>query len=229
MPRPGRRIGTRRPGVSSINRVTGFAPLERTALADLLTSLGPDAPTLCEGWTTRDLAAHLVIRAYRPDAGPGIVIKALAGHTRKLQARAAAGDWPALVEKVRKRPWWGALLDEAFNRTEYFVHHEDVRRAQEGWQPRELGREFSEALWSRVQALARLVLRRTPATVTLTAPGFGIAVAGRGGATPDVTVDLVGQPQELLLFLMGRQEHALVDLTGPENVTSRMRRARYGV
>ncbi|MET9971520.1 TIGR03085 family protein, partial [Streptomyces sp. NPDC006356] len=33
-----------------------FAKRERLLMADLLEAEGPDAPTLCEGWTTRDLA-----------------------------------------------------------------------------------------------------------------------------------------------------------------------------
>ena len=208
--------------LSTISRVTGHTSLERTALADLLASLGPERPTLCAGWTTRDLAAHLVVRASRPDAAAGIVLRRLAGHTKRVQGRAATRDWPALVERVRHRPCWG----DAFNLVEYFVHHEDVRRAQPGWQPRELDRELAESLWSRVRPQAKLVLRRTPATVTVSAPGFGRVSAGRGG---DAKVELSGQPQELLLFLMGRQGHALVELIGPTEITERMRRAHYGI
>ena len=45
-----------------------FARDERIALCDLLDETGPEAPTLCEGWRTLDLAAHLVLREHRPDA-----------------------------------------------------------------------------------------------------------------------------------------------------------------
>jgi uncharacterized protein (TIGR03085 family) len=205
--------------------VTAFAPVERAALADLMADLGPDAPTLCAGWTTRDLAAHLVVRGSRPDAAAGIVVKGLAEHTKKVQDRAAAQDWAALLRKVRHRPWWAALGEEAVNRVEYFVHHEDVRRAQPGWAPRPLDPELVAGLWARVRPQARLVLRRTPATVTVTAPGFGTVTGGKGGPM----VDLVGEPPELLLFLMGRQAHARVELAGPPEITDRMRGARYGV
>ena len=208
-----------------MRHVTEFASQERTALADLMATLGPDAPTLCEGWTTRDLAAHLVVRATRADAAAGIVVPALAAHTQRVQDRVAGQDWDTLLAKVRRRPWWALLGEEAVNRTEYFVHHEDVRRAQPDWSARELGADFEEALWGRVRPQSQLVLRRTPAVVTVTAPGFGTVTAGRGG--PDV--DLVGPPAELLLFLIGRQRHALVELAGPETVTQRMRSARYGV
>jgi len=38
-----------------------------------------------------------------------------------------------------------------------------------------------------------------------------------------------GAPEELLLFVQGRQEHALVDLSGPESVVSRLQKARLGL
>jgi uncharacterized protein (TIGR03085 family) len=214
--------------LGSIRRVTAFASIERAALVDLMAELGPDAPTLCTGWTTRDLAAHLVVRLSRVDAAAGIVVKGLAEHTRRVQDRVAGQDWPVLLSKVRRRPWW-LIGDEAVNRVEYFVHHEDVRRAQPGWQPRKLDPNLVEALWSRVRGQARLVLRRTPATVTVTAPGHGTVTAGRGGGRGGAMVDLLGPPAELLLFLMGRQGHAQVELAGPAEITDRMRGARYGV
>jgi uncharacterized protein (TIGR03085 family) len=209
--------------------VTQFAGAERTALADLLERVGPDAPTLCTGWLTRDLAAHIVARERRPDASGGILLRPLAGYLKRVQDGIAGRDWGELVAAVRHPPWWSPisnpLLDEAVNRIELFIHHEDVRRAQGGWQPRPLSPEVSAALWRRVRALARLVLRRTPATVTVAAPGLGETRGGRGG--PDVR--LTGEPQELLLFLSGRQSQALVELTGPEKITDRMRRGRYGI
>jgi uncharacterized protein (TIGR03085 family) len=205
--------------------VTKFANAERAALADLMQQLGPEAPTLCEGWRTRDLAAHLVLRNNRLDAAPGIAIKALAGHTRRVQDAIAAQPWPALLARVRRRPWWAVLGEEAVNRTEYFVHHEDVRRAQPDWQPRELPDGLGRGLWQRVETQARLVLRKVPAAVTVTAPGYGSVTAGRGGEP----VALSGDPGELMLFLTGRQAHARVDLTGPETITDRMRGSRYGI
>jgi uncharacterized protein (TIGR03085 family) len=205
--------------------VTRFAPIERSALADTMLSVGPDAPTLCAGWTTRDLAAHLIVRLTRVDAAAGIVIPRLAPHLRKVQNQVARRDWPALVAQVRQRPRWLAVGDEAINRAEYFVHHEDVRRAQPDWQPRALSPEFSQALWSRVRTQAKLALRRTPATITVTAPGFGSVTTGRDGPA----VDLLGAPGELMMFLMGRQDHAAVELVGPAEITDRIRTARFGI
>jgi uncharacterized protein (TIGR03085 family) len=203
-----------------------YAAAERAELADLLIKVGPEAPTLCEGWNARDLAAHLVVRATRADVVGGIAIRALAGPLRRVQSSVAARPWETLVAQVRRRPWWAfGPLDEAANRTEYFVHHEDVRRAQPDWRPRPLPADHAAALWSDVRMRARLVLRRTPATVTVAAPGHDARTGGRGG--PAVTIS--GGPGELLLFLFGRQAHARVELTGPEEITARMRTARFGI
>ena len=81
------------------------AQRERAALVDTLRRVGPDAPTLCEGWKTRDLAAHLMIREYRPDAAPGILIPLLASHTAKVQNKVAEQTgWEELVDKVASGP-----------------------------------------------------------------------------------------------------------------------------
>ena len=57
------------------------AQRERAALVESLREHGPGAPTLCEEWTARDLAAHLVVRERRLDAAPGILVPQLAGYT----------------------------------------------------------------------------------------------------------------------------------------------------
>ncbi|MFL6076285.1 MAG: TIGR03085 family metal-binding protein [Mycobacteriales bacterium] len=113
--------------------VTNYSRSERIALADLLEELGPDAPTLCEGWTTADLAAHLVVRERRPDAGLGIVASPLARWTANVQASAKKRyGYQQLTQLVRQGPpLWSPLrpVDALANTVEYFVHHEDVRRA----------------------------------------------------------------------------------------------------
>ncbi len=107
-----------------------LAQQERTALCDLFVERGSDAPTLCEGWFTADLAAHLVVRERRPDSGPGLVWPPLAGYTDKV--RRSVRDrmpWGKLVETVRRGP--PLLLrpfDGPMNTVEFFIHVEDVRR-----------------------------------------------------------------------------------------------------
>jgi uncharacterized protein (TIGR03085 family) len=209
--------------------MTRYAKAERRSLATLLLDLGPDAPTLCTGWTTRDLAAHLVVRERRPDAAAGLVVRPLRGHGERVRGRAAAIGYPELVERVRHAPWWSPvsnpLVDEAVNGLEYFIHHEDVRRAQPTWQPRELPADQQAALWRRASGVARLSLRRFRAAVLIEAPGYGEARAGAGGAP----VRVIGAPGELVLFLSGRQRAARVQVDGPPELAAKLRDARLGI
>lgn len=208
--------------------MTRYARIERAALADTLRDVGPDAPTLCEGWRARDLAAHVVIREREPLASAGLVVKALAPRTARRQAQVAAGDYPTLVTQIRTPPIWSTvsnpITDETFNLMEMYIHTEDVRRAQPGWKPRDLDPGLVDALWARCRGMARFGLRRFRATVTVDWPGHATVAAGAGG--PEVT--LRGEPTELILFLYGRQAVADVELDGPEEITGRLRRARLG-
>jgi uncharacterized protein (TIGR03085 family) len=206
-----------------------YARTERDALADLLDALGPDAPTLDEGWTTRDLAAHVVMRERRPDAAAGIVISPLRRRSERVRASLAAQPFPRLVQLVRHPPWWSPvsnpLTDALANTLELFVHHEDVRRAQHGWQPRDLPRGQQAALWRPAAAIGKARLRRFPAAILIQAPGYGETSTGAGGDR----VRLVGAPGELVLFLTGRQRAARVQVDGPPAIADRLRRARLGV
>src|SRR5438552_2582464 len=98
----------------------GVAKAERAALCELFTETGPDHETLCDGWKTRDLAGHLVLRERRPDAAAGILIPPLAGHTRRVQDAYAARPWAELVELLRYGPpaYWPTAIsavDELIN------------------------------------------------------------------------------------------------------------------
>ncbi|MEU8382260.1 TIGR03085 family metal-binding protein [Streptosporangium sp. NPDC048865] len=206
------------------------ARAERSALSDLLARLGPDAPTLCEGWTTFDLAAHLVVRERRPDAAGGIVLKPLAGHTARVQeSMKTRKGYAGLVELVRSGPGGPYRLpglDEAANTTEFFVHHEDVRRAQRVWEPRELPAELEERFWKQIHRGARLFLRRSPVRVVLHRIGGGVAV---GGPKEGPQVEVTGTAGELLLFCFGRQAHAKVDVSGDDDAVARLMDASLGV
>jgi uncharacterized protein (TIGR03085 family) len=220
-----------------IAAVTRFARQERQALADELTAVGPDAPTLCTGWTARDLAAHVVLRERNPLASAGIVVKQLSGLNRRRLQRLASREYPKLVEMLRHPPAWSAvsnpLLDEATNLVEMYIHHEDVRRAQPGWQARTLSPELQAALWERVKRTAKLSLRRFRAPVVVQSPDHGRITAGMDGGAADrpggAEVLVQGAPSELLLFLTGRQDHAVVEVSGPPDTAARLRRARLGL
>jgi uncharacterized protein (TIGR03085 family) len=206
-----------------------YARDERDALCDLLAELGPDLPTLCTGWTTRELAAHIYIRDRRPIAALGIAVRPLAGYTARVQQTIAARPFPELVAAVRRPPGWSPTalepVDRAANTLEMFLHHEDIRRAQPDWQPRELPAGLEGALWSGIRRFAGLRLRRFPAAVVIDAPGHGEVRTGRGGEQ----VRLGADPSELAIFLTGRQRAARVDLTGPAELTGRLGAARLGL
>ena len=196
--------------------MSSIAAYERRALAALLAEVGPDAPTLCEGWSTRDLAAHLVSRERRGDAALGLAVKPLARHTESVRRSYAQRPYDEMVAKVRGgAPLWSAFrwpgADRLLNTTEYFVHHEDVRRAQPGWEPRDLPAKVQDGLWQAVKGRAALSFRGTSFGVTLSRPGGESTVATAG----EPMAVLTGEPAELLLYLFGRRDHARVELSGP--------------
>ncbi len=204
---------------------------ERRDLAELMLAMGPDAPTLCGEWTTKDLAAHLVVRESRPDAGVGLVFPPLAGWTDRVTRAAATQSYPELVRKVRTGPPTLSVFslpgaEGMANLVEYFVHHEDVRRAQPGWKPRELPPALADGLWSRLRQLTRLTYREVPVGVTLErTDGSGGTHVARSGR-PVVT--LRGTAQELLLRSHGRRE-VIVDVEGTPAAIEAFEAARLRV
>jgi uncharacterized protein (TIGR03085 family) len=195
----------------------GVAVDERRALCDLFDELGPDAPTLCGGWLSRDLAAHLALRDRRPDAAPGILVKAFAGYTSRVQAGYAAKPWDELVRLVRTGPpAWSPFtipaLGEAVNGAEYFVHHEDLRRGQPGWAPRPASPARDNAVWTAIGRVGRMAFRRSPVGVVLRRPD-GVEVTAKRGPT---MVAVLGEPGELLLYAFGRSE-VKVDYDGDQH------------
>ena len=211
--------------------VTTQATFERHRFADALLDAGPDAPTLCEGWTTRDLAAHVVLRDSRPDATPGAFVSALAKYTEKVQLKIAAGDWDEIVESVRSGPprWSPARIDAVdrlINTTEFFVHHEDVRRAAEPWEPRQLPDDLVNDLDAALRRMAKLFARKAPAGLTLQ-PDDGRATIVAKESEPMVTV--TGPVGELVLWIFGRQAHSDVTYDGDADAVGALRTARFGI
>lgn len=214
-------------------RMTGFAARERQALAEHLATVGPDAPTLCEGWRTADLAAHLVLREGRPDAAVGIIAKPVAGWTKRVQDSARdRTPYPELVERFRLGPpAWSptrfAAIDEAANTIEFFVHLEDVRRAAPQWQPRKLEPEYEDEIWKRLRGSVKLTFRKVPVGVTLVRTPQQQTVLAHP-ATP-LMVTVSGPAGELALFCSGRQSVAQVELSGDAAAAERLRRASLGI
>lgn len=201
-----------------------MAERERAALADALLTAGADAPTLCEGWTTRDLARHLVLREGNPEA----VARFAAAKLPALRGRLPGTDAPPrayadVVEQFRSGPPPGPLglpgVDVLVNTAEHFVHHEDVRRAQPGWTCRELPRDDEKALWGPAQFTARRAYLRCPVGVVLVVPDGPRSKVHRG--TPAVV--LTGKASELVLYVAGRRDHADVEVSGPDDAVAAFR------
>ncbi|WP_149181581.1 TIGR03085 family metal-binding protein [Streptomyces sp. TRM49041] len=206
------------------------AKRERLLLADLLEAAGPDAPTLCDSWTTRELAAHMVVRERRPDAAAGVLLAPLRERLERVQAEFAAKPYEELIQLIRTgppkmSPFSIKQVDEGANTVEFYIHTEDVRRAQSDWTPREIDPVFADALWSRLEKLARLAGRRSPVGLVVRRPNGQTAVAHRG--TPVVTV--TGEPGELALFLYGRQGSARVEIDGDKEPVARLLEAKLGI
>jgi uncharacterized protein (TIGR03085 family) len=190
---------------------------ERSALCDLMDEVGPDAPTLCAGWTTYDLAAHLVLREGSPLAGVGIAFPPLERLTNRGMDRLRARlPYVTLVERVRQgppllSPFRPPQVDRVANAVEYFVHHEDVLRAQPGRAGRRLERRDQDSLWGRVGALGRMLARHATVGIELVRSDVEDTSRIRSG---EPTLVVRGLPSELVLFAYGRGAHTDVEIEG---------------
>jgi uncharacterized protein (TIGR03085 family) len=213
----------------------GDVPLdaqERRALCDLFDELGPAVPTLLDGWTAHDLAAHLVLREHDFVAGPCLVLPGPFERFAERRRAVLAGrsGFGELVARVRSGPPVGFFrmgwVREMANLNEFFVHHEDVRRAN-GLGVRGLGPAMDAALWRNVRRGGRFLSRRVE--------GCGLEVSW-AGTSERVTVRagspaarLSGPPGELLLYLFGRQPAARVEVSGPAEAVAAVRGAHLGM
>ena len=180
----------------------------------LLHQVGPDAPTLCEGWDSQHLAAHVWGMTHDPLAWPGIALPAFAGFTeRRLRRAIAARPFPQLVAEIGRLDGFACMPTDRFEGYrhalgEFLVHTEDVRRAND-LPPPELPVELADALWRRVQTVARQLHRRRHGGLAL--------VRTDGDPTPVVIATgpgkvVTGPALELLLWAHRRGGHAAVDV-----------------
>jgi uncharacterized protein (TIGR03085 family) len=211
--------------------VTDVAATERAALLDLFDELGPDAPTLCEGWTTHDLAAHLVARERRPHAAIGIVVPPLSGLTEAAQREMRDRPFTDLVQTLRNGPpLWspaGALrgpLSGVSDVHEFYVHHEDVRRLADP-SPRQADAALDAALWRRLRLLGSTLISKVGVGVTVVTPDGRTARLRRG----DDGVVLRGTPAELFLWLFGRRSVAHVEVEGSATAREAATTAPLGI
>jgi uncharacterized protein (TIGR03085 family) len=201
---------------------------ERGALCDTLNRVGPDAPTLCEGWFALDLAAHLVAREVRADAALGLVLPGpFARHMQHVMESYKQKGYTSLVAMLRTGPplmhRTGPLA--VANVNENYIHHEDVRRAN-GDARRDLDPEMEVILWRMLGVGARMTRRRVKgAALVLRTPDGRERVVSTGGPT----ITLTGVPSELTLFMAGRKEVAEVTHEGDAAAYAIVLAANFGV
>ncbi len=195
--------------------MTTFAAAERARLCDTALQVGEAEPTLSGDWTVKDLVAHMVVREGHP-AAAGLVVPPLAPMTEWASRRTAKQDFPMLVERLRKgapfySPMTWTAIDKRFNTLEFFIHHEDIRRAQSGWEPRVLEPREESALWKTISVFGKTLTRGAEVGVSIERtdrPGSAVLASGE----PMVTIK--GMPSEIALFVYGRKRQSRVELTG---------------
>lgn len=203
---------------------------ERSALCETMETVGPDGPTLCEGWLVADLAAHLIVRERRLDALPGVALGGPFGrHTEKVMSHMKDRGFDWMLDKLRAGPPIAYRLGPmaSVNVFENWIHHEDVRRAA-GSAPRPDDPEIDGILWRMSGLSARLAVRRLK--------GVGIAVAVEDGddrkrvlSKTEPRVTIKGPVGEIVLYLSGRKEAADVVLEGPDEAVKLVEAARFGL
>ncbi len=203
---------------------------ERSALVQVLIDAGPTAPTLCKGWETRHLAAHLLLRETRPMVAAGVMGGPLAARTQRATDQLAdelidqhhyekaVRDFEELPGYLHMRSRFAAL-DEEMNLIEYFVHTEDVRRAGcihgNAPAPRVLADGVQQRMWKMLRARARTMAAKKHASgLVLQAPGYSPTVHTVIAPLADREATLLnGEPGELVLYLFGREAAAQVDVS----------------
>ena len=202
---------------------------ERHAFCDTAQALGPDVPTLCGDWTSRDLVAHLLVRENSMIGAAGIAFSPMAGLTGRAMARAARSPFPDMVKKLYDpglTPYRLPGIERLTNLLEYFVHHEDLRRAQPGWEPRSLPAADEDELWKLLPGAAKLATRKVglPIVVRRTDRPAKKATVRRG----DDPVVVSGRPSELVLFFFGRDQLDGVTFDGTPSSVTRLRESELG-
>ena len=206
---------------------------ERAALCNAALEAGEQAPTLCGRWTVKDLVIHLLVRERDPLGAPGILVPQLERLTDRSARRLASQDFTSLVERVRNGPpKWSPIslpaLDRAVNTLEYFVHHEDIRRAQPEWEPRELTEREKKVLWKAIAVAGKGLVRPIGVPVEIrwaSDERESSAVLSKG----DEPVVVTGTPAEITMMLFGREQHVGLTFDGPESSVKKLTATDLGI
>lgn len=204
-----------------------FAQKERERLGQLLLEVGPDAPTLNDGWMTRELATHLLIRERKPWAAPGIFLPVAKPLLKRAEKQVRQRSYEDIVrEWASGPPAWLKPLNSAMNTAEHFIHHEDVRRGGGEIEPREFSKTVNSQLLEWAKRFATLSFRGVEVPVVLTPPTLPpVTVGGKAGVAErgDNVARVFGDPGELLLWVSGR-DAAKVTFSGRTDIIEQLDR-----
>lgn len=198
-------------------------PWLRDQLVDALRSVSPDAPTLCEGWQARHLAAHIVLREHAPWR--------LVGRGLELRADEARDDagYRQLIDTIARPPRaWSphSWAGDSMNLAEFYVHAQDVRRGggTQAPPPMDLPPDLVDELRKPLSMFAKMRLRRSHDGVVL------VDDAGRRRTVRDgdPTVEIHGPVPELLLEAFGRGAVARTEFVGTPDAVTRVRKVLSG-
>ena len=194
--------------------MTTFARRERNAICQTLRQLGPGQPTLCQGWSTKDLLVHLIVRENRPDAAVGLFIPFLSSYTDSISKKYTEKSFEDLIsifENGPKSPSPFALpkVDELANTFEFLVHHEDILRAQNEYQPRKFTEEDAKFIWSRFTKSAVFFMRKVKVGV-VAKTDQGTYTLKRGNDVVTISGNII----DLVMFAFGRQNKTEIVFEG---------------
>lgn len=189
---------------------------ERADLADYLRTLSEDdwhTPSLCQGWSIKDVVAHIV--SYEELGALGVLKRFARGrfvHANEVGVREFAPYTPAeLLDYLRAhlRPQGlTARFGGMIGLIDGTVHHQDIRRAL--GHPRTVPVERLERILPLVPGNPRLGAGKRIKGLRLRATD----VAWQHGDGPEV----IGKGEALLMAMTGRPA-AIGDLTGPGQAT----------
>jgi uncharacterized protein (TIGR03085 family) len=211
--------------------MTRLSKSERYELCDDALRIGEDQPTLSGDWTVKELVVHLLVREGSP-AAAGIVVAPLAPYTKRVTRRLMKRDFTELVEQLRNgppiySPYAIPKVDTMVNTLEYFVHHEDIRRAQPSWEPRELSPRHEKQLWNMITVAGKGLVRGSTVGVTIErSDREGRQAVLNEGEHPVV---VRGLPSEITLFVFGRKPQARVELSGTDDAVAALRDKSLGI
>ena len=209
--------------------MTSLAKRERYAISQTLRNLGPDAPTLCEGWSSFDLLVHLISRENRPDAALGLIIPAFSQYSKKVADELKSRGFENLIQEFEDGPKQFSPfaipgIDNLANSFEFLVHHEDLLRAQPNYVARVFGDLDKKMLWKRFTQTGKVFLRKAKVGI-IAKSDHGVFTIKSGNSV----VTMEGEVVDLILYSFGRKSASNIKFEGDEESIRILKETKFGL